>query len=65
MAPHALVDGICADCRDAGKTAGAEERERQMAIARARGDVHLGEDAVATAARNKAAKLARRQQSAD
>jgi UPF0176 protein len=62
MQPHALVDGICADCREAGRTAGAEERERQMAIARARGEVHLGEDAAATAARNKAAKLERRKQ---
>ena len=62
MQPHALVDGICSDCRDAGRTAGAEERERQMAIARARGEVHLGEDAAATAARNKARKLERRKQ---
>ncbi len=64
MAPHALVDGICESCRGAGHTAGAEERERQMEIARARGEVHLGEDAAATAARNKAAKLERRKQSA-
>lgn len=64
MPPHALVDGICETCRDAGRTAGAEERERQMAIARARGDVHLGEDAAEAAARNKAAKLERRKQSA-
>ena len=64
MAAHALVDGICESCREAGRTAGAEERERQMDIARARGDVHLGEDAAATAARNKARKLERRKQSA-
>jgi UPF0176 protein len=63
MAPHALVEGICADCREAGHTAGAEERERQMEIARDRGEVHLGEDAAAAAARNKARKLKRRQQS--
>ena len=64
MAPHELVDGICESCREAGHTAGAEERERQMEIARARGEVHLGEDAAATAARNKARKLERRKQSA-
>lgn len=64
MQRHALVDGICAGCREAGHTAGAEERERQMAIARDRGEVHLGEDAVATAARNKARKLERRKQAA-
>jgi UPF0176 protein len=63
MAPHALVDGICGDCSEAGRTTGAEERERQMAIARGRGEVHLGEDAAETAARNKALKLARRKQS--
>jgi len=64
MAPEALVEGICESCREAGRTAGAEERERQMQIARARGEVHLGEDAAATAARNKARKLERRKQSA-
>lgn len=63
--PHALIEGICSDCRATGRTAGAEERERQMAIAQARGDVHLGEDAAAAAARNKAKKLERRRQSAD
>ena len=60
MAPHALIEGICADCRAAGRTAGAEERERQMAIAARRGEVHLGEDAAETAARNRARKLAMR-----
>jgi UPF0176 protein len=64
MQPHALVDGVCGNCREAGGTGGAAERERQMAIARARGDIHLGEDAAATAARNKAKKLERRKQSA-
>ncbi|HEY9013421.1 MAG TPA: rhodanese-related sulfurtransferase [Devosia sp.] len=64
MAPEALTDGICADCHDAGRAAGAEERERQMSIARGRGDVHLGEDAAETAARNRAAKLMRRKQAA-
>ena len=63
MVPEALTDGICTDCHEAGRTAGAEERERQMAIARARGDVHLGEDAAEAAARNRAAKLERRKQS--
>ena len=34
-------------------------------LARARGEAHLGDDAAAAAARNKAAKLLRRKQSVD
>jgi len=65
MAPHLLVDGICTDCRAAGHSEGAAERDRQMALARARGEVHLGEDAAEAAARNKAKKLALRAQSGE
>jgi UPF0176 protein len=63
MQPHLLRDGICVDCRATGDTAGALERERQMALAVQRGEVHLGEAAVEAAARNKAKKLERRQRS--
>lgn len=64
MLPHEAVGSLCRECAEAAP-AGATERERQMELARARGEAHLGDDAAATAARNKAAKLARRKQSAD
>jgi UPF0176 protein len=63
MRPEDLHDGICADCAEAGRTASALERERQIALARSRGETHLGEDAVETAARNKARKLEQRERS--
>lgn len=59
MLPHEAVGTLCRECAEAAP-AGATERERQMELARARGDAHLGDDAAATAARNKVAKLARR-----
>jgi UPF0176 protein len=59
--PHQVFGGLCATCAEAAP-AGAAERERQMALARARGEAHLGDDAATTAVRNKALKLARRQQ---
>jgi UPF0176 protein len=63
MMPHEAVGSLCPTCAEAAP-AGAVERERQMELARARGEAHLGDDAAETAARNKAAKLARRKQSA-
>ena len=63
MRPDALQDGICAACAQAGRSASALERERQMTLARARGQTHLGEDAAETAARNKARKLEQRERS--
>ncbi|MBN9308704.1 MAG: rhodanese-related sulfurtransferase [Devosia sp.] len=61
MMPHEAVGSLCRDCAEAAPE-GAQERERQMQLARARGDAHLGDDAAEVAARNKAAKLARRRQ---
>jgi UPF0176 protein len=59
-----LNGAICPQCdENERKAKSAFERQRQMDIAAARGDVHLGEDAKAVAVRNKAAKLARRKQS--
>jgi len=62
MMPEDAVGSLCRDCSEA-PPAGAHERERQMELARARGDAHLGDDAAAVAARNKAAKLARKEAS--
>jgi len=59
MHPHEAVGSLCPDCAEAAPN-GPAERERQMALARARGEAHLGDDAAATAARNKARKLERR-----
>jgi UPF0176 protein len=56
MMPHEAVGNLCPTCADAAPE-GAAERERQMEIARARGEAHLGDDAVEVAARNKARKL--------
>lgn len=61
MLPHEAVGSLCRECAEAAPV-GASERERQMELARARGEAHLGDDAAAAAARNKAAKLARRKQ---
>ena len=54
--PEDLTDGICQTCHDTGNTARALERERQMQLARARGEAHLGDDAATSAARRKAEK---------
>lgn len=62
MLPHEAVGSLCAEC-SAAAPEGAAERERQMAISRARGEAHLGDDAVAVAARNKARKLALKERS--
>src|SRR6218665_1367337 len=62
MLPHEAVGSLCPSCAEAAPE-GAQERERQMELARARGDAHLGDDAAEVAARNKAAKLARREAS--
>jgi UPF0176 protein len=59
MLPHEAVGSLCADCAEAAPE-GAAERERQMELALARGEAHLGDDAVEVAVRNKAAKLAHR-----
>jgi len=64
MLPEEAVGSLCVSCAEAAP-AGAGERERQMELARARGEAHLGDDAVAAAVRNKAAKLARRKQFVD
>jgi UPF0176 protein len=60
--PEDAVGSLCRDCAEAAP-AGAQERERQMELARARGEAHLGDDAAEVAARNKAAKLKRREAS--
>ena len=60
--PEDAVGSLCRDCAEATPE-GAQERDRQMELARARGQAHLGDDAAEVAARNKAAKLARREAS--
>jgi UPF0176 protein len=62
MLPHEAVGSLCPACAEASPE-GAAERERQMELARARGDAHLGDDAAEVAARNKAKKLALRERS--
>jgi len=62
MLPHEAVGSLCGDCAEAAPE-GAAERERQMEISRVRGEAHLGDDAVAVAARNKARKLALKERS--
>lgn len=54
------VEGVsCPHCAgDAAKRSAAGERQRQMEIARRRGDAHLGDAAASTAAERKAAKRA-------
>jgi UPF0176 protein len=56
------VEGIaCPHCHgDARKHAAAAERQRQVALAEARGGAHLGDEARLAAQDRKAAKLARR-----
>jgi UPF0176 protein len=55
----------CHHCAgDDARQAAAAERQRQMEIAGARGEAHLGEDAAEAANRNRAAKQARREASA-
>jgi len=62
MLPHEAVGSHCPSCA-AQQPDGAAERERQMQLAHRRGEAHLGDDAAAIAARNKAAKLARKEAS--
>jgi UPF0176 protein len=62
MMPHEAVGSLCRECAEAAPE-GAAERERQMEIAHARGEAHLGDDAVAVAARNKAKKVALKERS--
>lgn len=57
-----LHDELCDACAAAPKP-GHFEREKQLAIAEARGEAHLGDDAAEIARRNKALKLARREAS--
>jgi UPF0176 protein len=56
MMPHEAHGNLCPTCAE-NVPEGAAERERQMQLAEARGEAHLGDDAAATAARNKARKL--------
>ncbi|MGV3490225.1 MAG: rhodanese-related sulfurtransferase [Devosia sp.] len=62
MLPHEAVGSLCPNCA-AEQPHGAAERDRQMTLARQRGDAHIGDDAAEVAARNKAAKLARKEAS--
>ena len=62
MLPHEALGSLCPTCAAAAPE-GAAERERQMAISHARGEAHLGDDAAAVAARNKAKKLALKERS--
>jgi UPF0176 protein len=62
MLPVEAVGALCASCAEAAPV-GAAERERQMQLAQARGEAHLGDDAAEVAARNKARKLALKQRS--
>ena len=57
--PADAVGNLCRDCA-ATAPAGAAERERQMDLARARGEAHMGDDAITVAARNRAMKRRRR-----
>ncbi len=59
---EALHDDLCTACAAAPKP-GHFEREKQLAIADARGQAHLGDDAAEIARRNKALKQARREAS--
>jgi UPF0176 protein len=52
------VEGIsCRHCADVADRSGATERHRQVALAEARGEAHLGDAAKATATSNRAKKL--------
>lgn len=62
MLPHEAVGNLCPSCA-AAIPEGAAERERQIQLARARGEAHLGDDAAAVAARNRARKLALKERS--
>ena len=64
MAPAELTDGLCAACA-ADRPEHKRERDHQMALARARGEAHLGDDATATAERNRALKAERRRRLAE
>ena len=62
MLPADAVGSLCHECAEAAPE-GAAERQRQMDLAYARGDAHLGDDAADVAARNKAKKLEMRERS--
>ena len=62
MLPHEAVGNLCGECAEAAPE-GAAERERQIELAHARGDAHLGDDAVTVAARNRARKSELRERS--
>jgi UPF0176 protein len=64
MAPAELTDGLCAACA-ADRPEHKRERDHQMALARARGEAHLGDDATAAAERNRALKAERRRRSSE
>ncbi|MBK8086396.1 MAG: rhodanese-related sulfurtransferase [Devosia sp.] len=57
--PDQMVGPLCPACA-AASSDGVRERERQIALARARGEAHLGDDAAEAAARNRARKLGQR-----
>jgi UPF0176 protein len=59
MRPDEAKDSLCPACAS-NPPQGALERERQMALARSRGEAHLGDDAARAAALNKAKKTERR-----
>lgn len=59
MQPEELTDGLCATCA-VDRPDHKRERDHQIALARARGQAHLGDDALATARRNRALKQSRR-----
>lgn len=60
-----FVEGVqchhCVDSLDEAKRQAAAERQRQIALAKARGEAHLGEDAKAAAERRRLAAKARRE----
>ncbi len=58
--PGQLEGNICCACAEAGVHPGIAERQHQMDLAAARGEAHLGDDAAAVAARNRARKRAQR-----
>ena len=62
MRPEEAEGDLCPDCAK-NPPQGALERERQIALARARGEAHLGDAAAEAARANKAKKHARRERS--
>jgi UPF0176 protein len=66
MQSPAFVRGVscphCVERQDATRQVGLRERERQIRLAKARGEAHIGADAATAQHRRKADKLARRTQ---